>query len=257
MKFIPQQYRESQADWFGKRGISWHISVVYRRVDGELQSQSFIHVIQSCSQDSPTIVIMMEHLLRTLKAEHPEIESALFRQDNAGCYHSSITVLACHALEATGVKIKGLDFSDPQGGKGAADRLAATAKSHIRYYVNEGNDVTTAQQMCDALQSYGGLEGVRVAALKTIDESLPSHYHAPKLPGINKYNNFRFSSGKLLAWRAYSIGSGKQIQVTLSSGKNLFIVVIMLYPDPYAKILLVGSRGGEEGANKVFWDQPP
>ena len=49
MKFIPQQYRKSQADWFGKRGIPWHISVVYRRVDGELQSQSFIHVIQSAS----------------------------------------------------------------------------------------------------------------------------------------------------------------------------------------------------------------
>ena len=25
MKFIPQKYRESQADWYGKRGISWHI----------------------------------------------------------------------------------------------------------------------------------------------------------------------------------------------------------------------------------------
>ena len=28
MKFIPQKYRESQADWYGKCGISWHISVV-------------------------------------------------------------------------------------------------------------------------------------------------------------------------------------------------------------------------------------
>ena len=31
-------YRESQQDWFGKRGISWHISVVFRRKSGELQS---------------------------------------------------------------------------------------------------------------------------------------------------------------------------------------------------------------------------
>ena len=28
MKFLPQRYRESQTDWFGRRGISWHISVV-------------------------------------------------------------------------------------------------------------------------------------------------------------------------------------------------------------------------------------
>ena len=25
MKFLPQKYRESQSDWFGKRGISWHM----------------------------------------------------------------------------------------------------------------------------------------------------------------------------------------------------------------------------------------
>ena len=37
MKFIPQKYRESQADWFGKRGISWHISVAYRKVDQQLR----------------------------------------------------------------------------------------------------------------------------------------------------------------------------------------------------------------------------
>ena len=46
MKFLPQLYRESQQDWFGKRGISWHISVVFRRVRGELQSQGFVHIIQ-------------------------------------------------------------------------------------------------------------------------------------------------------------------------------------------------------------------
>lgn len=25
MKFLPQMYRESQQNWYGKRGISWHI----------------------------------------------------------------------------------------------------------------------------------------------------------------------------------------------------------------------------------------
>jgi len=34
MKFLPQLYRESQQDWFGKRGISWHIAVVFQRIEG-------------------------------------------------------------------------------------------------------------------------------------------------------------------------------------------------------------------------------
>lgn len=63
-----------------------------------------------------------------------------------------------------------MDFCDPQGGKSAADRMAATAKSHIRIFINEGNDVTTAQQMKDALVSHGGIKGVWVAAADQLEE---------------------------------------------------------------------------------------
>ena len=56
MKFIPQRYRESQQDWFGKRGMSWHIAVVFRQIEGTLQSQSFVHLMQSSAQDSLTVV---------------------------------------------------------------------------------------------------------------------------------------------------------------------------------------------------------
>ena len=63
-----------------------------------------------------------------------------------------------------------MDFCDPQGGKGAADRMAATAKNHIRIFINKGNDVTTAQQMKDALLSHGGIKGVRVAVADQLEE---------------------------------------------------------------------------------------
>ena len=66
------------------------------------------------------------------------------------------------------MKIVRVDFSDPQGGKGAADRLAASCKSHIRAFINEGHDVCTASDLKEALLSHGGLEGVRVASLDTI-----------------------------------------------------------------------------------------
>ena len=46
MKFLAQKQRESQTDWFGKRSVSWQMSVVYRRCDGNFQWQGFIHIIQ-------------------------------------------------------------------------------------------------------------------------------------------------------------------------------------------------------------------
>ena len=216
MKFLPQLYRESQQDWFGKRGISWHISVVFRRKSGELQSQAFIHIVQSCSQDSTAVILMMQHVLKTLKTEYPEINWAYLRQDNAGCYHCANTVLACQTMEqSTGIKVARLDFSDPQGGKGAADRLAATCKCHIRIYLNEGHDVTTAEEMREALLSHGGVEGVRVALLPSINQTV----ELQKIPGINKLNNFQFTDGSLQAWRAYGIGPGKSISREKVSGQ--------------------------------------
>ncbi len=114
MKFLPQKYQESQTDWYGKRGISWHISVVYRRVNGVLEWQGFVHVIQSCIQGSPAVVAIMQDVLKTLKQEHEEITGAYFRQDNAGCYHSAYTILACPLIaKSTGVQVLRIDFSDP------------------------------------------------------------------------------------------------------------------------------------------------
>ena len=130
----------------------------------------------------------------------------------------SSTVLACPAIQAsTGVKVAGIDFSDPQGGKGAADRMAATAKSHIRKYISEGNDVTNAQQMRVALLSYGGLEGVRIVVVERLEEHSLS-IEKSKIPGISKLNNFRFIGGTLVTTRAYSVGKGKEIALNLSTG---------------------------------------
>ena len=47
MKFMPVQYREAQSDFFGKRGLSWHVSVCHRKVGGKLESQTFIHILQT------------------------------------------------------------------------------------------------------------------------------------------------------------------------------------------------------------------
>ena len=157
-------------------------------------------------------------MLQTLKTEHPEIVQACFRQDNAGCYHCSNTVMALAYLEKeVGIKVARVDFSDLQGGKGAADRLAATCKCHIRIYINEGHNVSTAEEMKKALLSHGGISGVRVAIVQSFDNS--SVVEQPKIPGITKLNNFIYTKDGLLAHRSYSIGKGKCIILQDQSGK--------------------------------------
>ena len=80
MKFLPRQYRESQEEWFDKKGISWHITVAIRKKESEIETQAIVHVVEKCIQHSPCVVQLMEHVLSTLKREHPEIKNAFYRQ---------------------------------------------------------------------------------------------------------------------------------------------------------------------------------
>ena len=177
-----------------------------RKADERLEAQTFIHILESGLQDSKTVVLIMEHVLRSLKEQHLEITAAYFRQDNAGCYHSSYTILSARVLSTrSGVQVKQVDFNDPQGGKGSCGRKAAQVKAHVKSYVNEGNSVTTQSEPKTAIESRGGIPGVRVAVVETGNANRKTY----KLEGINTFNNFSFSDQAFYGFRAYGIGPGK------------------------------------------------
>ena len=101
--------------------------------------------------------------------------------------------------------VKQIDFSDPQGGKGSCDRKAAQVKAHVKSYVNEGTSVTTPSDLKTAIESRGGIPGVRVAVVQTSNENTKTY----KLESINTLNNFSFRNEGFYASRAYGIGPGK------------------------------------------------
>ena len=221
MKFLPRKYRETQADWFAKRGMSWHISVVMRKDNGKLQQQTLVHIVENNNQESETVVEIVKHCLKKIKKDHPEITTAYMRQDNAGCYHSSMMLIACRSMkEETGITIERVDFSDPQGGKGPCDRKAATIKAHVRHYVNEGHDVLTHSDFKDAMLSFGGVRGVRVALFNSAESSQQlSSDSTDKLEGVSTLNNFSYDgTDTIKAWKAYGVGEGKPF--TLSKPKG-------------------------------------
>ena len=104
------------------------------------------------------------------------------------------------------IELKRFDFSDPRGGKGYCDRKAATIKSHMRTHLNSGHDIETASQMITAIESSGGISGVRV----TVSGPQPAEKSTPvKWEGVSFINNIAYTKEGLHVWRAYGIGSGK------------------------------------------------
>ena len=161
MKFIPRKYRENQTDWFGKRGISWHVTVAMRKHAGKtLQILTLVHVLQRSSQDSLYVLAIIDDVIKKLKCTMPELKSLSFREDNAGCYHSAATILGVRQFSIKHNVSVRLDVLDPQGGKGPCDRKAAVIKRHMRLHLDSGHDISNAEEMKLAIKSCGGVRGV-------------------------------------------------------------------------------------------------
>ena len=118
MKYLPKKFRESQTDWFGKRGLPWHITVAMRKGnDGKIEMMTFVHLFVICNQDSSAVLAILNDVFRRLTDVMPHLQSIYLRQDNAGCYHCALTlVTASKVAELNNLFLRKMDFSDPQGG---------------------------------------------------------------------------------------------------------------------------------------------
>ncbi|KXJ22171.1 hypothetical protein AC249_AIPGENE4203 [Exaiptasia diaphana] len=207
MKFLPIKYRESMSEFFGKRGLSWHVSAVVTKSRDIYDVECFVHIFNSCTQNNYSVASILDHLFKTIKTEYPYHTRAYLRSDNAGCYHNGPLILYLSDIGTrTGISLLRYDFSDPQAGKDICDRKTAPMKAHIRRYVNEKNDVTSAEHMKEAIESHGGLKGCRVAVVK-LDSSkdLPEDN---KIPGISLLYNFSYEDDGIRTWKGYNIGLG-------------------------------------------------
>lgn len=121
MKLLPKKGRESQLDWYGKRGIPWHITVAYTRSAATKVyfQRTYVHPFgQSMKQDGDAVVAILLDTLKRIKAEVPGISKAFIRSDNAGCYHGAITLASMAVISLrSGISVQRWDFSETQSGK--------------------------------------------------------------------------------------------------------------------------------------------
>ena len=73
-----------------------------------------------------------------------------------------------------------------------------------------GHDVMTAQQLKEAIDSYGGVRGCREAVVEVNTKRQTTGTH--KISGISQLNNFQYTQdGGVIVWKAFRVGEGKRI----------------------------------------------
>ena len=209
MKFLQLKYRERQCDWYGKRGLSWHISTVisFNASSGSLQLKSYAHLFDSCQLDWFAVCSILENLLKAIKTENPEIESVYLRSDGAGCYHNNSLIAAVTDIgERTGVRFLRYDFSEPQHGNDVCDRILCPMKASIRRYCNEGHDILSADDMRSAL-SERYVKGT--SACVCLTDVIKKTLVVQSVEGFSSYQNFACETSGVRVWKSYGIGPGK------------------------------------------------
>ena len=212
IKFLQLKYRERQSDWFGKRGLSWHVSTVISvdEKSGDLELKTYAHLFDACQHDWFAVLSIIENTLKTLKADNPRITRVQFRSDEAGCYHNNFLIASVRDIgNEAGITVTGYDFSEPRHEKDVCDRILCPMKSAIRRYCNEGHDVLTANDMHTAL-SQRPVRGTS-ACVCSVDESKRT-LEVNKMDTFSRYHNFRYEKNGVRVWRAHRVGSGKLIK---------------------------------------------
>lgn len=229
MKFLQRKYREKQADWFAKRGLSWHISsVITKNQSGITSVTSYAHIFDSCSQDWFTVSSIIENLFHNIKKSNSKIKNVYLRSDEAGCYHNNYLIATVRDIgERTGLTVCTYDFSEPQHGKDICDRILCPMKNSLKTYCNEGHDIVCTGHMREALKE----RPVRgsTAAVCQIDVN-------NKTLEMKNIDNFRFEASGVRMWKAFTVGTGKlipydELYITHQKSCGLLIGVDMARQD--------------------------
>ncbi|KAI9560512.1 hypothetical protein GHT06_011445 [Daphnia sinensis] len=131
MKFEPVYFREKTVDHYGKRGISWHGSMITFYtcvcVDGvqtTVPNKFYMdHVVENESkQDVTSVISILEAMIIAIKKLFPHITTIFLQSDNASCYQNTVLLMLIPYLGcAHSLYIRRFIHTETQDGKSVLD----------------------------------------------------------------------------------------------------------------------------------------
>ena len=84
--------------------------------------------------------------------DFPDVKELYCKSENAGCYNGNPYPESIYKIcKQNSIALKRSDYNEPQKGKDQCDRDSALARNALRIYVDEANDVTSAEDIFKAL----------------------------------------------------------------------------------------------------------
>ncbi|CAF4127945.1 unnamed protein product [Adineta steineri] len=226
-KILPQDYRESQKKYFGKKGMSVLIgSFIWKneaassnkkRTTTDIQSestfssQSYIVALTTAAQTELDTLSGGELILKQFKSDFPHITKLHKRTDNAGNFSSHATPeaerLICQKNE---IELLTRDYSEVQKGKDICDRVCGVCKNCMRSWIATGNDLSNAHDIKEGMQYAGGVKNTKIATAEIIPGV--GHLDKTNIPNVSLVRSVRYERKAMKVRKASNIGTGISIK---------------------------------------------
>lgn len=90
MKYIPQRFREGMRTWFGKKGLSDHVTVCQFLKNGRMFKRTYMTLLNDSDQGLLDTLCVTEHALKQLRKDETQIQNIVFKNDGASCYEGKL-----------------------------------------------------------------------------------------------------------------------------------------------------------------------
>ena len=243
-KVLPVRYREGQREYFGKKGMSLHIDVFFRKSQEELLKYVYFTCIFRCKQSAVDALNIGKCVLTQFQIDCPMIQSLYAKSENASYYHGNFILEALYKMcKEGGLSLLRYDFNEPCKGKGQCDRESAGAKAVINSYVSSGNDVMRADDVFHALHYGNGIRNAKVGVIEIDLEK--SVLVGVEVKNISSYHSVKLFDTHMKMYNSSCIltldlGSGLSTQINLSS------LPVIVMPRNSAKHKKIRSAGRQK-----------
>ena len=128
-------------------------------------------------------------------------------------------------------------------------------KGHIRRFVNETNDVLSAEDMKRALESHGGVKGRNfIVAEVDMPSKTTQATAAESIEGISLLNNFTYEESGIRYWKAYKTGKGKLINADPEQQRPTSLKIIEAHdPNRSTTGTMVTAKSSSNKCSSLFY----
>ncbi|GBB86223.1 hypothetical protein RclHR1_12660003 [Rhizophagus clarus] len=225
MRILPQTSRETKSEFFGKRGWTLHLVLVYQKIKDTqtLNIEAFDHWSDDTKQDAWFTASSLYAVIENL--EHKPKWMTIISDNGLHYHNTQLMIILSYWYDWYNIEVRRWIFLEAGKAKTSIDSHHAQISQAIKRYVRVGCNITDGEDIQKAIQN---ISETRVSQL-TPDRKSDKKTKIRTIAGINNWNEWTWpvdgpNAGHILARTLPHINEWTTIIPNIVSSVDLDLV---------------------------------